>query len=493
MTDPKVLFVASEAVPFSKTGGLADVAGALPRALKRLGCDVQVVLPFYRSTRESGIAFEPCLQDVPVEVEGEDLPAAVLRAEMEDGVPCWFVRRDELYDRAYLYGTPEGEYPDNALRFVYFCKSAFSLCESLAYAPDILHCHDWQTALAPAYLRHLYSGSSLFRRTRSLLTVHNLAYQGVFPAADFPKTGLAEAFFSVDGIEFWGKMNFLKAGLLTARLLNTVSPSYSREILTEEMGCGLEGVLAGRREDLFGILNGADYDEWDPGRDPHLPCRYGIDSLEGKQACKAALLEETGIGAGETGAPLFGMISRLASQKGVDLLVEGLPEMMGMGVNFILLGEGEAVYRDRLDELCRAFPGRFVFRCGFDTPLAHRIQGGIDFLLMPSRYEPCGLNQIYGMRYGTLPVVRATGGLKDTVREYSASTREGTGFLFDAYASHAMLRAVDKAVRLYRDGGHLLHARRNCMKESFSWDRAAKAYLGLYERLGGLSPDRKEA
>jgi starch synthase len=328
---------------------------------------------------------------------------------------------------------------------------------------------------------------------RSLLTLHNVAYQGVFPADEFPKTGLPDTFLSVEGMEFWGKMNFLKAGLLTAGLLSTVSPSYSREILTEEMGCGLEGVLADRGEDLFGILNGADYDEWDPGRDPHLPCRYGPDSLEGKQACKVALLEETGIAAGEAEAPLFGMVSRLTSQKGVDLLAEGLPEMMDMGVNFILLGEGEAGYRDRFDKLRRAFRGRFVFRCGFDSSLAHRIQGGIDFLLMPSRYEPCGLNQIYGMRYGTLPVVRATGGLKDTVQEFSPSTMEGTGFLFDAYASHAMLRAVEKAVSLYRDGGNLLHARRNCMKQSFSWDRAAKAYLGLYEKLGGRSLDRKEA
>ena len=268
MHDARVLFIASEAVPFSKTGGLADVAGALPRALKRRGCDVRVVLPFYRATRETGIAFEPCLESLPVEISGEALPAVVLRADMEDGVPCYFVQRDELFDRRYLYGTPEGDYPDNALRFIYFCKAVFSLCEALSYAPDVLHCHDWQTALVPAYLRHLYRPSALFRKTRSLLTLHNIAYQGAFPASEFPQTGLPDTFFSAAGMEFWGKMNFLKAGLLTAHVLNTVSPSYSREILTEEIGHGLEGVLAGREQDLYGILNGADYGEWDPAGTP---------------------------------------------------------------------------------------------------------------------------------------------------------------------------------------------------------------------------------
>jgi starch synthase len=479
----QVLFVASEAVPFSKTGGLADVAGALPRALKRQGCDVRVVLPFYRPTRETGIPFEPCLENLPIEIAGEALPATVLRADTEDGVPCYFVQRDDLFDRRYLYGTPAGDYPDNALRFIYFCKAAFSLCQGLSYGPDVMHCHDWQTALVPAYLRYVYGPSALFQKTRSLLTLHNIAYQGVFPPSEFPKTGLPDTFLSVGGIEFWGKMNFLKAGLLTAQVLNTVSPSYSREILTEEMGYGLEGVLGGREQDLYGILNGADYDEWDPARDPHLTCPYGPDSLEGKQACKAALLEEMGSGAEQGQAPLFGMISRLTSQKGVDLLLEGLPEMMAMGVSFILLGDGEDRYRDPLEELSRLFPGRFMFRYGFDTALAHRIQAGIDFLLMPSRYEPCGLNQIYSMRYGSIPVVRATGGLKDTVQAFSAATMEGTGFLFEPYDSASMLRAVEKAVRLYPDRKLVDRLRMNCMEQSFSWDRAAEAYLELYEKL----------
>ena len=488
MNDYRVLFVASEAVPFSKTGGLADVVGALPRALKRQGCDVRVVLPFYRPTRETGDPFEPCLENLPVEIAGEALPATVLRAHMEDGVPCYFVQRDDLYDRSHLYGTPEGDYPDNALRFTYFCKAAFFLCKALSYAPDVLHCHDWQTALVPAYLRHLYGRSALFRKTRSLLTLHNIAYQGVFPPAEFPRTGLPDTFLSVGGMEFWGKMNFLKGGLLTAHVLNTVSPSYSREILTEEMGYGLEGVLAEREQDLYGILNGADYDEWDPGRDPLLPCPYGPDALEGKQACKAALLEEMGNGVEKGGTPLIGMISRLTSQKGVDLLLEGLPEMMAMGACFILLGDGEERYRARLEALSGAFPGRFMFRYGFDTSLAHRIQAGIDFLLMPSRYEPCGLNQIYSMRYGSIPVVRATGGLKDTVQEFSPSTMEGTGFLFEQYDSAAMLRAVQKAVRLYPDRKLVDRLRMNCMEQSFSWDRAAEAYLGLYEKLGSTPP-----
>jgi starch synthase len=479
----RVLFVASEAVPFSKTGGLADVAGALPRALKRRGCDVRVVLPFYRSTRESGIRFESCLENLPVELAARALPAKVLRAHMEEGVSCYFVQRDDLYDRDHLYATPKGDYPDNALRFTYFSKAAFALCEALSFAPDVLHCHDWQTALAPAYLEHHFGPTAPFRKTRSLLTLHNIAYQGMFPSSEFPLTGLPDAFLSVGGMEFWGKMNFLKAGLVTAHALNTVSPSYSREILTEEMGYGLEGVLAGREQDLYGILNGADYGEWDPGRDPHLPCAYGPDSLEGKEACKAALLEEVGDGAGGGAGPLFGMITRLTSQKGVDLLLEGLPDMMAMGASFVLLGDGEERYRAPLEELSSAYPGRFMFRYGFDMGLAHRIQAGIDFLLMPSRYEPCGLNQIYSMRYGSIPVVRATGGLKDTVQEFSPSTQEGTGFLFEAYDAAAMLRAVEKAVNLYPDRALVERLRTNCMDQSFTWDRAAEAYLELYEKL----------
>jgi starch synthase len=483
MTERRVLLVASEAVPFSKTGGLADVAGSLPGALKRRGCDVRVILPFYRVTRETGIPFEPCAEDVPVEIQGEVLPATLWRADMDGGIPCYFVGRDDLYDRSGLYGTNEGDFPDNALRFTYFSKAVFAVCRALAYAPDVLHCHDWQTALVPAYLRHVYGLSPLFRRTGSLLTIHNMAYQGVFPAGAFPVTGLPETFFSVGGMEFWGKANFLKAGIVTAGLLNTVSPSYSREILTEEMGCGMEGVLAGRESDLFGILNGADYKEWDPARDPHLPRPFGPDSLEGKHVCKVALLEELGLGAEREQEPLFGMITRLASQKGVDLLIEGLGDMMAMGANFILLGDGEERYRARLEGLAERFRGRFSFRYGFDPFLAHRIQGGIDFLLMPSRYEPCGLNQIYSMRYGTIPVGRATGGLKDTVEEFSSSTMEGTGFLFSTYDTSSMLTAVQKAVSVYPDRHLVDRLRRNGMARSFSWNRAAEAYLGLYDRL----------
>lgn len=488
----KILFVASEAVPFSKTGGLADVAGALPRALQRQGCDVKVLLPFYRTTREAGLPLEPCLRDVPVEIDGKSLPADVLRSHMGEAVPFYLVAQDDLFDRAYLYGTPEGDYPDNALRFIYLCKSVFSLCQALSFSPDVIHCNDWQTALVPAYLRYLFGSSFMFRQTRTLLTLHNIAYQGTFPPGNVPRTGLPDSFLSVRGMEFWGRMNFLKGGIRTAHLLNTVSPTYSREILTAELGCGLEGVLAERISDIYGILNGADYDEWDPGRDPNLPSPYGLDSPEGKRVCKAALLEEIGFGAERVDVPLFGMISRLTSQKGVDLVLAGLGEMVESGVHFVLLGDGEARYSSRFKALSETFSDRFCFRYGFDTALAHRIQGGIDFLLMPSRYEPCGLNQIYSMRYGTIPVVRATGGLKDTVKEFSPSTLEGTGFLFEEYDPKEMLRAVQRAVSLYRDGKQVDRVRANCMEQSFSWERAAEAYLDLYGKLRGLPLGREE-
>jgi len=488
----RVLFVASEAVPLAKTGGLADVVGALPRALNALGCDVRIVVPCYRSVRQSGLSLEPLPGEIPVAFDGRVLPARVLETRIDGRVPCYLIRRDEFFDRSHLYGTPEGDYWDNDVRFLYFCKAVFSLCGALSYSPDVMHCHDWQAGLVPAFLRYTDGRGRGFSPTRSVLTIHNLAYQGIFPPEIFARTGLPGSFFSADGMEFWGKANFLKAGIVCADILSTVSPSYSREVLSPEFGCGLEGVLADRAGDLHGVLNGADYDEWDPARDVHLCRRYDANDLAGKRECKEALTRELGVRAASAGAPLFGMISRMTYQKGMDLVVAAARGMMDLGVNCVILGDGEERYRADCESLVRRFPGRFAVHFGFDNPLAHRIQGGCDFLLMPSRYEPCGLNQIYAMRYGTVPVVRSTGGLRDTVAEFDPPGGRGTGFLFHAHDPTAFLQAVKRAVDVYTpQGASWERIRSNGMAQRFSWDRSARGYLRLYEGLRAPGVNRE--
>jgi len=481
----RVLFVASESVPVVKTGGLADVVGALPKALASEGCEVRVVLPFYRSVRESGVPCRTVLEGMPVEVGGESRPADVLQTFIDDRTVCYLIRQDEFFDRTYLYGPPEGGYPDNDLRYICLCRAVFSLCRALSYFPDVMHCHDWQAAMVPAYLRFLYGRSAGFGHTRSLLTIHNLAYQGLFPAETFPRTGLPGTFFTPEGMEFWGNANFLKAGIVSADRISTVSPTYSREILSPEFGCGLEGVLSGRAGDLHGILNGADYQAWDPARDLYLAARYDPDRLEAKQKCKESLIREMGIRPEAEKQPLFGMISRLTAQKGVDLVVAAAREMLDLGVHCVILGEGEERYRADCESLVRRFPGRFSVRFGFDNALAHRIQAGSDFLMMPSRFEPCGLNQIYAMRYGTVPVVKATGGLRDTVTEFvPGASGEGTGFLFEHHDPGSFLEAVKKAVRVRGAGGSEWdRIRSNGMNRSFSWARSAREYRRLYEEL----------
>jgi starch synthase len=421
---------------------------------------------------------------MPVDINGEFLPADVLQTRIDDRIPCYLIRRDEFFDRSHLYGTPEGDYYDNDLRFIYFSKAVFSLCRALSYFPDVMHCHDWQAALVPAYLRYMFGRTAGFFRSRSMLTIHNLAYQGVFPAGTFFRTGLPGSFFSVDGMEFWGNTNFLKAGIVCSDILTTVSPTYSREVLSPEFGYGLEGVLAARADDLYGILNGADYDEWDPARDPFIPCRYDADRLESKRQCKESLIKEMDLRAEAEGAPLFGMISRMTSQKGMDLLTAAARGMMELGVHCVILGDGEERYRADCESLVRKFPGRFSVRFGFDNPLAHRIQAGCDFLMMPSRYEPCGLNQLYAMRYGTVPLVRSTGGLRDTVTEFKPATGAGTGFLFHAHDPGLFVDTVRRAVALFEgQGTGWDRIRTNGMDERFSWERSAREYKRMYERL----------
>jgi starch synthase len=469
----KVWFVASEVAPFSKTGGLADVAGSLPRALDALGLDVTVVAPCYRGAWAAGVPLEnrPYPLGVPVGVqtyqagvESGRLPGSSVRVHL--------LRYDLFFDRDGLYGTGWGDYTDNLTRFVFLCRGAMELARALGERPDVFHAHDWQTGLVPVYARALYGGA--FAHARSVLTIHNMAYQGVFPAATFPATGLDWARFNWEELEFWGQVNLLKGGLVYADAITTVSPTYARQIQQAPQGCGLEGVLRLRAEELYGILNGADYGQWDARTDPHLPAHYDAASLEGKARCKAALQQELGLPA-NPGAPLLGMVGRFAEQKGfalLDLVARGLVDL---GAQVAILGSGDGSITRRMQELAGRFPGAVAARTAFDEGLAHRIQAGADIFLMPSLYEPCGLGQIYAMRYGTVPVVHATGGLADTVGPQ-------TGFRFEPYHATAFYEAAAEAVRAYRVPGRWRELVRAGMSQDFSWERSAREYAALYER-----------
>jgi starch synthase len=464
----RIAFIASEVAPFSKTGGLADVAGALPGALSALGAEVVTVTPLYRCVR--GHRPEPAPHRVRVPLGGGAVEARVFRS---GGV--FFLEHDPFFDRDGLYGTPNGDYADNAARFVFLARGALELLKLLG-APDVVHAHDWQAGLVPLYLKTLYAGD--FPRTRSVLTIHNLAYQGLFPPSEFPKTGLDWRHYTWKEAEFYGQVNFLKAGLVHADALTTVSPTYAREIQTPERGCGLDGVLRERSGVLHGILNGADYSEWDPSRDPHLPARYSVEDLSGKARCKAALQKRFGLPA-RPETPVAGMVTRLSEQKGIDLLLEAAEALAAEDLQIALLGSGDRSYQDAVLRMGDRFRHRISVQVAFDNALAHLVEAGSDLYLMPSRYEPCGLNQIYSLRYGTVPVVRATGGLADTVIDGV------TGFSFGPYTSAAFLQAVRRALRAYENPAVWRRLMIEGMKQDFSWTASARRYLELYRSLAG--------
>jgi starch synthase len=477
----KVLFVASEAKPYARTGGLAEVVGSLSKALHRLGCDVRVIIPYYSEVRKGPFPITACLEDLKVDFHDGSLTADVMCTQNDEGLFVYFIQRDELYDRSYLYATPKGDYLDNAYRFIYFSKSIFPLCKSLGFQPDILHCHDWQTALVPAYLKHIYRSDPFFQHTASILTLHNIAYQGVFPSSSFRWTGFPSFMNTMQEMEYWGKINFLKAGINSADVINTVSPTYSHEILQEAYGYGLQGVLSARGKDLYGILNGVDYDEWDPSRDPYLEQRYTADTLDGKAACKRSLLEELGLQLDPEKVPCIGMVSRLTGQKGIDILSTAMKTVLARDLAFVLLGLGEKQYQDLMMRLSECYPGKMGLRIGYDNGLAHRIMAGCDMFLMPSRYEPCGLSQFYSMKYGTIPIVRATGGLEDSVHEFDPVAMQGTGFKFRSYSSGALVDAIRRALEVYRNQTTWKLLRENCMQQNFSWEQSARKYLELYD------------
>ncbi len=474
-----VVFVSPEAAPFAKTGGLADVAGALPVALKASGCDVTLILPLYRDVRASGARLESAGFEVSVPVGGRLIKAGVFRGDL-DKVDVFFIECDEFFDRTRLYGTDDRDYFDNLERFSFFSRAALEVIKTGRIKADIIHSNDWQTGLVSAYLKDIYAKDPHFSNTASVFTIHNIAYQGIFPAGQYDIIGLSHALFSPEGLEFWGSVSLLKAGITFSDAITTVSPTYAKEIQTPENGGGLEGVLLGKKDRLYGILNGADYKLWNPETDALIPANFSAEDMAGKQSCKKSLLKKFGLKS-KKAVPVLGIVARLTEQKGFDILIEAMPELMDNDLRLVILGAGEARYKQLIEEEAGKYPDKLSFRFGFDVKLSHLVTAGADIFLMPSRFEPCGLNQIYCMKYGTIPVVRATGGLNDTVRDVSTGM-DATGFKFAEYSKDSLLEKAGEALSIFKDKNAWEALVRNAMKEEFSWREAAKKYIEVYNK-----------
>ncbi len=477
----KILIASSEVAPFAKTGGLADVAGSLPKALERLGHDVRVILPKYEMVDKGRFPQTKVLDRLSLPMSDRLVDSAVYETQLGEAIPVYLLANEAYYGRPELYRTAEGDYPDNAERFIYFSKAIPEIARRLDFRPDCIHCHDWQSGLVPLFLRTLYRNDPFFAQTGTLFTIHNIGYQGLFWHYDWHLLGIGWEYFTPEGIEFYGNINLLKAGIVYSQIVNTVSKTYSREIQTPEFGSGLEGVLGAREKDLFGILNGVDYEDWSPSSDPWITANYDDRHLAGKSTCKMDLLREFGLPP-EPQWPILGVISRLTPQKGFDLLAEIMEDLMERDLFFILLGTGDQAYHDLLADIARRFPRKAGIRIGFDNALAHKIEAGSDIFLMPSRYEPCGLNQLYSLKYGTIPVVRSTGGLADTIQNYSPRTQKGNGFSFKDYSSPKLLAAIDRALSLYQDRRRWKDLMRRAMREDYSWEASAQQYLKLYRK-----------
>ncbi len=478
----RVLFVASEGVPFAKTGGLADVVGTLPQALEDQGVEIKVLMPYYGMVKQGKVPTTLIAEDLEVDLGLINHPFNLL-APAASGSPFYFVERDEFYERSQLYGTPRGDYFDNLERFAFFCGAVLPFCRALDFHPDVIHCHDWQSALVPVYLRHRWAGEDLLAGTKTVFTIHNLAYQGLFPKEKYPLLGLDWSLYSMDGLEYYGKINLLKGGIVSADAVTTVSPTYSVEIQTPEFGYGLEGVLKTRAAQLHGILNGVDYKDWSPETDTLIPAKFSPDDLKGKAADKKALMAAFGLDPKLAGAPILAIISRLADQKGFDLVEQILPQLMKQKLMVVILGTGEEKYHRWLQAEAPKYKGRLGVKIAFDNQLAHLMEAGADMFLMPSRYEPCGLNQIYSMKYGTIPVVRATGGLADTVTPVGDPKIPGTGFVFTDYTPEAFLKAIYTALDAYADQDLWRRIMQQAMNQDFSWKVSARKYLELYKSL----------
>lgn len=478
-----IVTIASEVVPFAKTGGLADVAGTLPRALAKLGSNVSIIMPYYgKIINAEKFGIRPTGKRISVGLGDWKIESDILTCNIKPNISVYFISQPTFFDRNELYQTKDGDYPDNAERFTFFSKAAIETMLTLKLKPDVVHVHDWQASLVPLFLKTHYKDKKDFSNTKTLLTIHNLGYQGLFPPDDMRLTGLGWEYFTFDKLEFYGKLNFLKAGIVYADAINTVSKKYAEEILTKEYGCGLESALAERKKVLFGILNGIDYEEWNPEIDNFLPAKYSASQLGGKATCKNELLKKYKLPSSPA-KPLIGLVGRLTVQKGLDILAEGMKTLIERGFQFAILGTGEPTYHDLLQNMAAKFPKQVGLVLGFDNSLAHQIEAGSDFFLMPSRYEPCGLNQMISLKYGTIPIVRATGGLDDSIVEFDPKKKTGNGFKFAGTSATALIEASGKALSVFNNPSIWKQLMTNAMKCDFSWNQSAKEYQELYKQI----------
>ncbi|MBI3475041.1 MAG: glycogen synthase GlgA [Acidobacteria bacterium] len=475
-----IAFVASECVPFSKTGGLADVVGALPKALAALGHQVSVYVPRYRQTKLDDP--QTVVRSITIPFDDKYRFAQVVTAGNTGGVRFYFVEYPAYFDREALYGSPAGDYPDNAERYYLFTRAVLEASKILG-VPHVFHCHDWQSALLPVMLRTEYAEDPAFREVATVFTIHNMGYQGLFPPDILPLLMLPWDLFTMSKMEFFGQVNFLKGALTFSDFITTVSRKYSQEIQTTEYGFGLEGVLRTRAATVAGIVNGVDYDEWSPAADKFLAAKYSPQDLAGKKACKKDLLNTFGLTNADPNTPVIGIVSRFAAQKGFDLISQIADRLAREEMVLAILGSGDKLFEEMFLRLVKQFPNKIALKVAYDNAVAHKIEAGSDMFLMPSRYEPCGLNQIYSLKYGTVPIVRATGGLDDTIEPWDARTGKGTGFKFNDYTGEALLTTIKQALLAYRDQSSWQTLMRNGMSKDFSWGASAREYGKIYDRV----------
>jgi starch synthase len=488
----KITFSTAEIDPFSKVGGLADVMGALPDELEKLGCTVSVVTPLYSSIDRRAFGIEPLqgMEEIKTVIGGKDVHFGVYSClKPGTGVRVYFIDNQHYYQREGVYNNSTGEaFEDEDERTVFLNRAVIELIKALDLYPDIIHCNDFHTGLIPAYLELEENQDIHFKNTGTVFSVHNLAYQGIFEKDFMIKAGFDPQLFKpLSPFEFWGKVNVMKIGLFFADMLSTVSETYAEEITTtDEYGYGLEGVLLERKDSLVGIPNGIDMDKWNPGIDELIPANYSVSDLDGKQENKRIMLEEFGLKAkGEF--PVVGMVSRLVDQKGLDILSEAFDDLMELDVQFVILGTGQAKYHDIYSKLSEIYTTKLGFRLEFNEKLAHLVEAGSDFFIMPSKYEPCGLNQMYSLRYGTIPIVRATGGLRDTIDPLTPRGGRGNGFIFEQYSAEALYQAIREAVGFYNNERAMRRVRKRIMKEDHSWLKSARGYLNIYNKVDGKS------
>ncbi|MBD3258019.1 glycogen synthase GlgA [candidate division GN15 bacterium] len=493
MSKLKICMVSSEAGPYARTGGLGDVLASLPLALSRRGYDVSVVLPLYGSIDRGRYQIAATGHTVRVPIGGRDVTGTLhVARSTRHNARYYFLENDTFFKRPEYYRDPAtgGDYTDNDQRFAFLARGAIEAVKHLNWAPDVMHVHDWQAALVPAYLRTVYDVDSFFAHTKTVLTIHNLGYQGMFGPERFDALGLPHhQMYAVSGpLEFFGQMNFLKGGIALADKVTTVSERYAEEIQsTEEFGFGLQGILSSRSDDLHGILNGVDYSLWSPSRDKLIPHKFTTSNLSGKKTGRVELMNKAGLPI-RNKVPLIGMITRLTDQKGVDLICDGGDQLFRRDIQMVILGVGDDHYHQRLKDLERDYPDKLKVFLEFNDILAHWIQSGVDMFLMPSRYEPCGLNQMYALRYGSVPIVRSTGGLADTVEDYNPETKTGTGFVFERYSIPDMLGAIDRAVTAFQRRQSWIKLMKAGMARDFSWDRSAEKYAALYQSIAEPAP-----